>query len=308
MGGKRRGGNAQGKKAADQDGAAAQGGASRKRQTRGLSVHDGAALAEAGSCGPASAEPVPPCTLSPVTLSLNMRWDTSAQTSRKAALEAALRKVVTEFGGRDFRLEWTRVGQSEDTLQRVLSLVLERVGPEGAMQCFQTCKAWRGESQARGFCHKTFRLCSLLAKRGELERIAQNALQHLNTSTVEAERVFLKNINAFLQKWWGRLGAYQNGSLHQSLQAASQEPDSSFLSRGSASTAQILGLPLVKWLGKPQGRFPGLRTLGNLFGPVYSVSFSPDGTHIITGSGDSLLKLWDAATGAEVCNPGGLTF
>ena len=33
---------------------------------------------------------------------------------------------------------------------------------------------------------------------------------------------------------------------------------------------------------------------------VDSVSFSPDGTRIVSGSRDKLVKIWDAATGAQV--------
>jgi len=49
-------------------------------------------------------------------------------------------KVATEFGGVGCRVEWTRVGPSEDTLQRVLPLLLERLEPEGAVQLFLVCK------------------------------------------------------------------------------------------------------------------------------------------------------------------------
>ncbi|KIM63071.1 hypothetical protein SCLCIDRAFT_76424, partial [Scleroderma citrinum Foug A] len=34
-----------------------------------------------------------------------------------------------------------------------------------------------------------------------------------------------------------------------------------------------------------------------------SVSFSPDGRHIVSGSGDSTIQLWDAQTGGQVANP-----
>ena len=107
---------------------------SRKRQTQGLSV-DGAAagLAVGGSCGQEES-------WSTVTMCLSMRCDPIALAGRKAALEAALRKMATDSGGREFRVEWTRVGPSEDTLQRVLPLLLERVGAEGAALLFQVCK------------------------------------------------------------------------------------------------------------------------------------------------------------------------
>ena len=99
---------------------------------------DGAAAgsAEGGSCGQEESG----STLAPVTMCLSMRCDPIALAGRKAALKAALINVATELGGWGCRVEWTRVGPSEDTLQRVLPLVLERLEPEGAVQLFQVCK------------------------------------------------------------------------------------------------------------------------------------------------------------------------
>ena len=36
-------------------------------------------------------------------------------------------------------------------------------------------------------------------------------------------------------------------------------------------------------------------------GPVYAVEFSPDGTRVATGSGDGSARVFDAASGAEIC-------
>ena len=33
---------------------------------------------------------------------------------------------------------------------------------------------------------------------------------------------------------------------------------------------------------------------------VQSVAYSPDGRHIVSGSGDRTVKIWDAQTGKEV--------
>jgi len=299
MGGKRRAqpsGDAQA--GASGNGAAAQGKPSRKRQTRGLSVHGAAGSEAAVSCGQEESGSI----LAPVTMCFSMRCDDpSALAGGKAALEAevqaALRKVASDFGGREFKVEWTRVGPSEDTLQRALPLVLGRVGPAGGLQCFLVCKSWRRELQARGVCSKTLQLCSVLAEDGDVKRLGKNAQRRLDASTDDAERAMCLDANAFLQRSRGR-----EGDLPVWLQAASQEPDASFLSRGAASTAQALGLPLVQWVGKPQGMDPGSYTLaGRSFSEmVQCVGFSPDGKRAVTGSKDNLVKIWNVATGAEV--------
>ena len=43
-----------------------------------------------------------------------------------------------------------------------------------------------------------------------------------------------------------------------------------------------------------------VRSLAGHSDCVVSVSLSPDGTRIVTGSSDKLVKIWDAETGAEV--------
>jgi hypothetical protein len=225
-----------------------------------------------------------------------MRCNPSALAGRKAALEAALMKVATEFGGWECRVEWTRVGPSEDTLQRVLPVLLERVGLERTVQCFHVCKSWRGELEARGLCSKTLHLCSALAEGGDAERLGQNAMQQwIASSGVDAERALCLDGGAFLERSEG-----WQGNLHEWLQAASQEPDASFLSRGAASTAQSLGLAQVQWVGKPQGRHPGSYTLPGHPNRVYTLALSSDGKRAASGSADMLVKIWNAETGAEV--------
>jgi len=51
------------------------------------------------------------------------------------------------------------------------------------------------------------------------------------------------------------------------------------------------GLRRVRWQ---------VHTLRGHSGKVRSVAFSPDGTRVVSGSEDTLLKIWDAATAAEV--------
>ena len=265
-------------------------------------------------------------TLDPVTLSFSMKCDATALAGRREALEAALRKVATEFDGLDFRLGRTVVGPSDETLQKILPLVLEHVGVAGVAvgdfvgPFLQTCHAWRRELEARGFCRTTWQLCSTLAARnlaarnneadydrevGRIcARLARNALQRLplslgavagNLARTSSSSLLL-DANAFLQRAWG----WGATTVHEYLQAASQEPDASFLSRGAVSTAGILGLPLLRWAGKPQGRYPGLCTLDGHWSHVRAVAFSGDGTRVVSGSNDGRVKVWNADTGAEV--------
>jgi WD40 repeat protein len=44
-------------------------------------------------------------------------------------------------------------------------------------------------------------------------------------------------------------------------------------------------------------------TLTGHSGEVTSVAFSPDGTRVVSGSWDQLVKIWSSETGAEVCSP-----
>ena len=197
----------------------------------------------------------------------------------------------------------TRVGPSDDTLQRVLPFVVEHVGAVAVWRCSQACKPWRLELEARGFCHKTVFLCLTLLHFDfedfkhfeEFEQLQQDVLRRLTASSGEAERAVRLDANEFLQRVWGR-----ECSLHQWLQAASQEPGASFLSRGASSTAQILGLRLVQWVDKPEGRHPGVSTLMDHGKRVTSVAFSPDGTRIVSASDDGLVRIGDVATGALV--------
>ena len=170
------------------------------------------------------------------------------------------------------------------------------------MQCFRVCKSWRGELEAGGFCSKTSHLCSALAEGEDAERLGQkNALRRLNASIDDdAERALCLDGSAFLEK-----SLRWKGSLVEWLQAASQEPDASFLSRGAASTAQSLGLALVQWVGKPQGKYPGSYTLPGHSNLAHTVALSRDGKRAASGSWDKLVKIWNAETGAEVSRRGG---
>jgi len=160
----------------------------------------------------------------------------------------------------------------------------------------QVCKPWRWELLARGFCGKTSHLCSALVEVWDAERLAENVRRRLITSTDDdAERALCLDGGAFLNKWLGL-----EGDMREWLQAASQEPDASFLSRGAASTAQALGMELVQWVGKPQGRYPGWHAPTGHSNVLPSVALSRDGKRAASASGDKFVKIWNAETGTEV--------
>ena len=93
---------------------------------------------------------------------------------------------------------------------------------------------------------------------------------------------------------------------------SSQEPDASFLARGAASTARALGLRLLQWAGKPQGRNRHLSKRFTLSGHsrnVVWVDVSPDGKRVVSVAAEwsechrrciGEVTLWDAETGDEV--------
>ena len=55
-------------------------------------------------------------------------------------------------------------------------------------------------------------------------------------------------------------------------------------------------------------RFKGMKAVASLAGhtsSVYSVAFSPDGQHIVSGSEDNLVKVWSVSGGKEVASLAG---
>ena len=75
--------------------------------------------------------------------------------------------------------------------------------------------------------------------------------------------------------------------------------------------ASALGLAAIfqiglLWAAEEPAEPPGLAaTLKGHTETVYAVAYSPDGRYVVTASFDKTLKLWDAATGAEIKTFGG---
>lgn len=79
---------------------------------------------------------------------------------------------------------------------------------------------------------------------------------------------------------------------HYSVHSIAFSPDSNLLAFTTGGMHNMLYL----WNLGSDKALP-LRGIDHLEAPVYSVAFSPDGQTILSGSGDDVVRLWDAATG-----------
>jgi len=197
-----------------------------------------------------------------------------------------------------------RTSPSAETLRKVLHVVLEdsanRQGLLSAMpNMYQTCKTWRNKLVHDKFFMRTFSLCRALAAGNgaqTLQRVQATIARQIGRLPDQDERAWWLDARSLVQRCDFRDGS---GTVWSWLQAASQEPDGP-LSKEAAATAEMLGKQLVCWPDKPQVRFPGMCTLRGHSGDVFSVAYSPDGEHIVIGSADNTVKVWDAQTGKEV--------
>lgn len=86
------------------------------------------------------------------------------------------------------------------------------------------------------------------------------------------------------------------------FQQAANQPASTAPARAARRRGQAGGerRPWVRWVNKAETVSPCLMTLVGHGGMMSSCSFSPDGSQIVSGNWDQLVKLWDAGTGAEL--------
>jgi len=163
---------------------------------------------------------------------------------------------------------------------------------------YRTCTYWRKELSDEGFHMRTFALCTSLSDVAQTFERAQALIrQQLERVPDEADRAWWLDARSLVQRWRSVVGS---GTVWSWLQAASQEPDAGPLSWRAAATARSLRQPLVSWPGKPQARHPGQCTLTGHSYFVTSVAYSPDGKHIVSGSNDTTVRVWDSQTGKEV--------
>ena len=182
----------------------------------------------------------------------------------------------------------------------VLAHSANREGLLSAMpNMYRTCMSLRKELSDDGFCMRTFSLCRALADGNgaqTLQRVQATIARQIGRLPDQDERAWWLDARSLVQRCNSHGGP---GNVWSWLQAASQEPDGP-LSKQAADTAEMLGWDLVCWSDKPRVRFPWLCTLTGHSSYVLSVAYSPDGKHIVSGSRDNTVKIWDAQSGEEV--------
>ena len=109
--------------------------------------------------------------------------------------------------------------------------------------------------------------------------------------------MFIKDGIKFVENF---AGIIDKSTPHLYLSALPFSPSKSVLAR--SQIARFAGIAQVA-VGQ-QDDWPRNQQVfqGHTFS-VNTVAFSPDGRHIVSGSGDKTIRLWDAQTGAQVANP-----
>jgi hypothetical protein len=196
-----------------------------------------------------------------------------------------------------------RTSSCAETVRIALSLVLARITKRDALASviptmYRTCAYWHKELSDEGFHMRTYSLCRELSDVTQtFERVQAIIRQKLHRAPDQTDQAWWLDARSLVQRCSSAVGS---GTIWSWLQAASQESDEGPLSWRAAATARISRQSLVSWLSKPKARHPGQCMMRGHSKWVTSVAYSPDGKHIVSGSVDNTVKIWDSTTGKEV--------
>ena len=113
----------------------------------------------------------------------------------------------------------------------------------------------------------------------------------------EEPLLFIKDGIKFVQNF---AGIIDKSTPHLYLSALPFSPSESILAKSLIEKfAGIAQVAVGQWDEWPKNQL----VLHGHTSLVSSVAFSPDGRHIVSGSGDNTIQLWDAQTGGQVGNP-----